>query len=393
MNTNENDININNNEFNNGGFNNNGINNQFNNEKNTSKKGRGILNLVPYLFIVGIIVVIGMLIFPNFFFGEKTIDTPTPTETPEPPKPVEPPKPKVSEYKIFDTTSNNRPYAIVVNNTPVAVKVQEGLNKAYIVYEIPTEGYTSRLLAVYKDVKELTVGTIRSCRHNFMDFAHEHDAIIVCFGWSIFARKELLEGFNDFLNGNESQWASAFWRSNPEKLATEHTAYTSLEKLNSYTKSNKYRLTSDKSLLLNYSAEEVNLDSIAGSKTANTVTLPYGSVTTKFTYDPKTKMYTRIVNGTVAKDHKTKEPFTTRNIIIVKAAHTLKSGNYYWDLKIMGKGKGYYVTNGKYIPITWQKDSRTSKSKYFYPDGTEIKVNDGRTYIEVHDTTKTVSIN
>ena len=72
---------------------------------------------------------------------------------------------------IIDINSKTRPYAVSVNNTAVAVKVQEGLNKAYLVYEIPTEGNTSRVLALYKDIEEdLTIGTIRIARHNFVDF-------------------------------------------------------------------------------------------------------------------------------------------------------------------------------------------------------------------------------
>ena len=40
---------------------------------------------------------------------------------------------------IIDVNSKTRPFAVSVNNTPVAVQVQTGLNKAYIVYELPTE--------------------------------------------------------------------------------------------------------------------------------------------------------------------------------------------------------------------------------------------------------------
>ena len=358
------------------------------------KKNIGIVKFIPYIFILAIIVVVCMLVFPKFFFGDGKDDVkvePTPTE---PTKPVEPTPPVQNKFKVFDTSSNKRPYAVVVNNTPVAVKVQEGLNKAYIVYEIPTEGYTSRLLAVYKDVNDVTVGTIRSCRHNFADFAYENDAILVCFGWSHYAKDELTRfGSVDFMNGNEGKWSSAFWRNNPEKLATEHTAYTSLSKLIDYTTKNKYRITSDSSQLLNYSAEEIDLGSIKGSKTANTITLPYGNITTKFTYDTKTKMYTRVVNGSVAKDHKTKEPFTTKNIIIHKVRFHVMPDKYYWELTTTGTGTGYYVTNGKYVPITWKKEKRSSKVHYYYSDGTEIKVNDGRTYIQIHTTAKTASIN
>ena len=298
----------------------------------------------------------------------------------------------VSKYEVYDTTSNKRPYAIVVNNTNVAVKVQEGLNSAYIIYELPTEFHTSRLLAIFKDVDKLTVGTIRSCRHNFMDYSNENDAILICYGWSHYAKDELEKGGTDFMNGNESKWASAFWRNNPEKLAWEHTAYTSLEKIIDYTTKNNYRLTSDSSQLLNYSSEEIDLSDIDGSKDATSVTIPYGGTTTKFNYDSNTKMYTRIVNGATNKDHNTKEAFTTKNIIIIKVPYSMTSDNYYWDLKTTSTGKGYYITNGKSVPITWQKDSRNAKSKYFYLDGTEIKVNDGRTYIEVNPTAQTVSI-
>lgn len=311
---------------------------------------------------------------------EEVVVEPTPTPVP------------VSKYKVYDTLSNKRPYAIVINNTNVAVKVQEGLNKAYIVYEIPTEYHTSRLMAVYKDVSELTVGTIRSCRHNFMDYAHENDAILVCYGWSHYAQDELNKGGTDFLNGNEKKWASAFWRNNPEKLAWEHTAYTSLEKIIDYTTKNNYRLTSDDSLLLNYSAEEVDLTTMENSVDATDITVPYGGTTTRFKYDSNTKMYTRIVNGKEYKDHNTKESYTTKNVIIVKVSYKMMPDKYYWDLKTTGEGTGYYITNGKSIPITWKKDTRNSKSKYYYANGEELIVNDGRTYIEINTTSQKVTI-
>lgn len=351
------------------------------------KRNSSVLTIIIIVLIVAVFIVAGLIIYNNVFKLHSEVETideevVEPTATPEP----------VSKYKVFDTTSNKRPYAISINNTNVAVKVQEGLNKAYIVYEIPTEFHTSRLMAIFKDVDKLTVGTIRSCRHNFMDFAHESDAILVCYGWSHYAEDELNKGGTDFMNGNEKKWASAFWRNNPEKLAWEHTAYTSLEKIISYTTKNNYRLTSDDIELLNYSAEEIDLGTIEGSKSATNVNIPYGGTTTKFTYDEKTKMYTRIVNGKTNKDHNTKDAFTTKNIIIVKISHKMMPDNYYWDLKDVGTGNGYYITNGKYVPITWKKDSRNAKSKYFYPDGTEIQVNDGRTYIEINTTSQKVTI-
>ena len=302
---------------------------------------------------------------------------------------------EVPKIKIVDTDSKTRPYAVAIHNTPVAVKVQEGLNNAYLVYEIPTEGFTSRLLAFFKDSDDITLGTIRSARHNFMDYAHESDAIFVCFGWSHYAENELKNGGTDFLNGNERKWSSAFWRSNPEKLAYEHTAYTSIKSIKDYVTEKGYRLQSEKSedtILLNYKIEEVSLDNLEGVNDANEITLPYGNITTVFKYNSDTKEYTKYVNGVEIKDHNTKESITTKNIIIVKIDYKVASDNKYWDLKNTGTGEGFYITNGKYVPIKWSKETRNSKTKYTYLNGDEIEVNDGRTYIEVHTNKKKATI-
>lgn len=297
---------------------------------------------------------------------------------------------------IIDINSKTRPYAIAVNNTAVAVKVQEGLNKAYLVYEIPTEGNTSRVLALYKDIEEdLTIGTIRSARHNFVDFALESDAILVCFGWSHYAEDDMKAGSIDYIQG---LYGGPFWRNNPENLASEHTAYTSTAKLDNTVKSKGFKTTSDDTILLNYNVSDVDLSSATNVQIANTVTIPYGSSYYKssFKYDTETKMYTRYQKGDKCVDYKTKEEITTKNIIVQKLSYSMCDDNYYWDLDTVGSGEGYYITNGYAVPIKWSKSSRSAKTKYTYKSGTiidgqdvggqEIFVSDGRTWIEVQTT-------
>ena len=225
-----------------------------------------------------------------------------------------------------------------------------------------------------------------------MDFANESDAIFVAYGWSHYARNELLKSTRGYINGISGKWSSLFQRINPEKLSSEHTVYTSLEKLNSYIKSHNYRLTSDKTQLLNYTTDEVNLNKMNKAITANTVTLPYGNVTTVFKYDKNTKEYVKYVNDKEVKDHKTKEKITTKNIIIHKLTYRMAADKYYWHLNTTGKGDGYYITNGYAVPIKWSKSNRNAQTKYTYLDGKEIDVNDGRTYIEIHTTKKKHSI-
>ena len=310
-------------------------------------------------------------------------------------------KGETAEVDIIDLNSNSRPYAVAVNNTPVAVKVQEGLNKAYLVYELPTEGYTSRVLALYKDIEEdLVIGTVRSARHNFIDYALESDAIFCCFGWSHYAEDELKAGGIDYLQG---LYGGPYYRNNPENLASEHTAYTSMKKLKDASESAGFRTTSEDAILLNYDGEDIDLSSVENVKVANKVNIPYGSAQkTVFEYNNETKMYTRYQNGDKCVDYKTKEEITTKNIIVQKVEYTMCDDGYYWDLKVVGSGEGYYITNGHAVEIVWNKENESSKTKYIYKSGTvidgqdvggkEITVSDGRTWIELQTTSQTLTI-
>lgn len=299
---------------------------------------------------------------------------------------------KDEKVDIIDINSKTRPYAIVVNNTPVAVKVQTGLNKAYIVYEIPTEGNTSRLMALYKDVEDdCTIGTIRSARHNFIDYALESDAIFVHYGWSHYAEADEKKGSINYING---LFDTPFWRENPENLASEHTAYTSIEKLKQTINNKGFKTESDNNILLKYNPEDVNLSDNSDAKQAKKINIKYGGNgnNTSFEYDEVNKIYYRMEDNNYCIDYKTKEKVNTKNIIVQKVNYNVCDDNKYWDLKTVGSGEGYFITNGYAVPITWKKDSRKGKTKYCYKNGQEIEVSDGRTYIEIETTNQGLEI-
>ena len=94
-------------------------------------------------------------------------------------------EPKViKKVQIIDLDSNSRPYAVMINNIATVWGYQSGLQDAYLVYEIIVEGGYTRLMAVYKDKTLDRIGSVRSSRHYFLDYALENDAIYVHFGWS-----------------------------------------------------------------------------------------------------------------------------------------------------------------------------------------------------------------
>jgi len=294
--------------------------------------------------------------------------------------------------KIVDMESNSRPYAVVINNFPSAVKVQTGLSDAYMVYEFPVEGGLSRSLALFKDKYPTQIGTVRSARHDFLDYAMENDAIFVHFGWSYHAEQQIPQlGINN-IDGNYAD-RDPFWRENPEKLAYEHTAYGNLEKIKKYATNKGYRQTTEVKPVLNYTDKVIDLSTRKDSIAANTVKIPYsGSYEVKFVYDKENNNYKRYVNNKAHVDYYTKDHYTAKNIIVIKTDVGYTDSHYYLEIENVGSGNGYYITNGTAVPITWEKETRSSKTIYKYADGTEIKVNDGNTYIMLQSNSKKLTI-
>ena len=287
------------------------------------------------------------------------------------------------KLKIVDVNSKSRPVAVMINNLSAARPVQSGVMHAYIVYEIIVEGGITRYMAVYKDKDTAKIGTVRSSRDYYLDYTLENDGIYVHFGWSPQAQ-ELIGKLG--VNNINGLYDDAFWRDNPMNLAYEHTAYTSMDKIMKVAKNKGYRLTSEKDLLLNYSADEVSIENEESSLKADNVSIRYSNVvTTSYKYNPTDKLYYRSVNGSVQKDYVTKKQYTTKNIIIsyVDNGNIGNDNKGRQELNNIGTGKGYYITDGYSIPITWTKTSRNEQTVYKKLNGEEITVNDGNTFIQI----------
>ena len=334
------------------------------------------------ILIIICLVVMGGVSVGVFMNNHKPEPTPEPAPEPEP----EP----VKKLTIIDEDSTSRPYAIMINNIGVARPLQSGLQDAYIIYEFIVEGGLTRYMALFLDQKTERIGSIRSARHYYIDYALENDAIYVHHGKSPQAQADfsLLKG--DRIEVDESKTG---WRDKSLKVAYEHTLFTSIEKLNNGL-GNK-RTTRNKDLLLNYSIDPISLSEMENAEVANKVSIKYSnSVTSSYEYDEENKVYKRSVNGKEHVDYVTKEQYTFKNIIAYDVKNTRIAGDEKdrQTLDNIGKGNGYFITEGYAVPITWEKKSRSDQTVYKYANGEEITVNDGNTFIQVYPKSGYISI-
>lgn len=294
------------------------------------------------------------------------------------------------KINIINLESNTRPIAVMINNHPDAVPNHAGLQDAYITYEIIVEGGLTRLMALYKDKTTERIGSVRSSRHYYLDYVLENDALYTHFGYSTIAQKDIPTlGINN-VNGLTD---SGFWRDTNLNVAYEHTAFTNISNILNTVNSKGYRTTTEQKNLLNYSSKEIDLSKDENSIIANNVNIKYSySQNTGYTYDNNSKTYNRFINGNAHTDAITHNQYTVKNIIVLKIENYSLDG-YLQELKNIGTGDGYYITNGYAIPIKWSKSSRESQTVYTKLNGEEIKVNDGNTYIQIQPIYEQLTIN
>ncbi len=307
-----------------------------------------------------------------------------------PPPPVVEPEPEV---QIIDLSSNSRPYAVMINNNSAVWKYQSGLNDAYINYEMLVEGGITREMILLKDSTSPKIQSIRSSRHYFLDYALENDAIYVHWGWSPQAQSDIKTlGINN-INGLTYEGSYFFRDTTIKGIGYEHKGYSKMESLRKATEKLKYRTTTEGGNLLEYDANPLDLGNFEGVTSATTVEIPYsGSYSAKFFYDEETKMYLRSQNNTELIDYNSKERVKTKNIIVYNVKYKTIDNYGRQDMENIGTGQGYFISEGKAVPITWEKKTRSGKTTYKYQNGENLVVNDGITYIGLQPTGRTVKI-
>ena len=349
-----------------------------------NKKNVIIISIAVVLLLAGI----GFLI-TKFFSNDKDFDDVNITDK-------EDKKDKenvIPDVQIVDVNSKARPYAVMINNLGAARPYHTGLQDAYLVYEIVVEGGITRYLALFRDKLPEVVGSVRSARHYYLDYALENDAYYVHWGWSPQAQSDISTLKINNLNGLSSG-KPYFFRQNLN-ISSEHTGYANLKEMEKLVNSKNYRTETNKALLLNYSPTNIDLNNVEGKLDASNLDLKYSNgFTTNYVYDSNANVYKQYVNNKEHKDYKTGNQYTVKNIITYKVGNKTISGDNKGrqDLDNIGSGEGYFITGGVAVPITWEKKARSDQTIYKYKDGTEITVNDGNTWIHINPNNGNIAI-
>ncbi|MBQ9991453.1 MAG: DUF3048 domain-containing protein [Lachnospiraceae bacterium] len=286
---------------------------------------------------------------------------------------------------ISEELKNQRPIAVMVDNEKTALP-HFGISQADVVYELMNSTKNdriTRLMVLVKDWGSIEqLGSIRSLRPTNILLAVEWNAVI-CHDGGPFYNDPYLEP--DYVE-NFSGTFSRVKNGKPYEF-TEYILPGDLEKnfaskgysteYNEYYPGPHYQFATE--------ANPVNLSDEDGAIAADKVIFPFKHNGSYLEYDEESGLYKYFEYGSAHVDAGNNNVQTTfKNVLIQKCTFHQYDENGYLIFNCIAEAEeGYYLTNGKAIPVTWTKrgDPEISITRYYDAEGNEITLNTGKTYI------------
>lgn len=283
-----------------------------------------------------------------------------------------------------------RPVAVMIDNDSVAQKnAQFGVSKADIVYETEVEGGITRLMAVFADYTKIPqLGDVRSARFVYSDLANGHNAIYVHSGADdVYCRPHMKAIGLDNFEVTTNNYA---WRHTYGSATNWQNLYTSGEKLTQGFADKNWKTTQTEfKSWQNFVAEAPVL---AGGA-ANKVTVGFsGSSTSYFTYDATTGKYNKTSAIIANIDKLDSTPYAFKNVFVLKTNMGYYSNNKHRNIDL-NSGTGYYIVNGTYCKIKWQKGDSNKPFTFTNEDGTPLNVAAGNSWVCIAKNDAAISFN
>jgi hypothetical protein len=192
---------------------------------------------------------------------------------------------------------------------------------------------------------------------------------------------------------NAMTLGDVYWRDADRKarLGTEHSMYTSSDKIQTYLEGNKIRTQHDSGFTSPYVFTQDGTPTSGNSAQSINVSFS-GYKDTGFTYKADTGTYAVSAFGEPYMDDNTDTQVEVTNVIIIPTTQSTKADGQLQEFDL-SSGTGYYACGGKYIEINWSKGDMYSALTFTNKDGTPLELGVGKTYICICGTDRPITFN
>jgi hypothetical protein len=283
----------------------------------------------------------------------------------------------------MDEPQTTRIFFVTLNNVRDALP-HEGEENAEIIWEMYVNGYMTRCLAMFSDIRKAEeFGSVRSVRQNFIDLAIAYDAFLAHSGGSTVVLRDAAQSGVDHMNiDTENATAHSFRNKtrNSRGYAWEHCLFIKGQGLYERVESKGYKVTQpeEKDYGLRFVEDGTPKDGETANKINITFRLGSSKKLSSMIFDESAGKYTFTQYG-MAIDEKNPELFENVFVMFAKVSN---QGEYH-VANLIGSGDGYYACNGKIIPIQWHHDNETDPITFTLTDGTQLEQGVGNSYIAI----------
>ena len=291
---------------------------------------------------------------------------------------------------VPSSIGDRRPVAIMLNNIKDA-QPMTGVSYADVIYECVVEGALTRMMGIFENYDDLDkIGSVRSCRNYFVYYALELDSIYCHYGQSSYAVPLLKEPFVDNLSGLSAEGNTVFYRTTDREAP--HNAYASAKGIKKGIEMMGYDTAYSPDYKGKFTFARDGDDHTPDSADAyDAKRVEPGYVINKpwFEYNEDDQKYYRFQYGDKQIDDMDGSQLAVDNIILQYSAWQQVDDNGYLGFDCHSGGKMTYITKGKAVDGTWiHFDLEEGATRYFDSQGYEIVFNQGKTWIEIIQDTK-----
>lgn len=271
--------------------------------------------------------------------------------------------------------------AVMIENH-FSARPQAGLASASIVYEAPVEANYTRFMAIYpvgEDVNK--IGPVRSARPYYLDWLAEYGTPLYMHVGGSPDALDIIKSRNIF-DLNEFYRGWFYWRA--DVRSAPHNVYTSSKlwekALSDYTEDyedNKYE---------GWSFVTTTIKSPLGGGLGGV-----GNITVSFLppvyeavwkYSSTTNKYARYQMGEVHVDDDGIN-ILADNVVVQKVSAKVLDEVGRQEIMTIGKGDLLVFKNGGVLEGYWEKSGVYARTKFYYNNGQEIKLNQGKIWVEI----------